>query len=192
MQVRSGKDWKTGEATAVVTVNKAEVARARARTAELAETEALRAVWGRVGKSTPHGDSLRPQDLSLSVDQSLQSESMYVETEPDPRDLSFDTLLQKTLLAKKLHKTLAEVSENRASLHKKAVSRSDLGLSRKGFESANRSFVLKRVSPDAGKEPVSTRFLANISPKPLHRSYRSLADARFEAKSRLKAVGAGV
>ena len=121
-----------------------------------------------------------PWGGSTAVDQSIVTESSYMETDPDECDRSGDQLLQTTIMARKLHRSLAEVSQSRlqkGGLHRKTGTKSE-------FVTNSASFDVPKTARCCGVSGVKP---AGVYPStPGHKSYRSLADARFEAKTRLK------
>lgn len=187
-QVLSIRTQSTPHGTeTVLLVNHKEVVKTTGRSRQLSEAAALRKQWVRLLEQASEGKELETLGKCLgTLRQTKKDESFDLEdidnwelnrslclpaSQPDTREkVCSDPLVRQLLLAKELHQTLAERSERKVVLATKAVKRN--GESR---AEGRRSVASWERSAD----------LSTSQPRLSLQAYRSLADARFEAKSKL-------
>ena len=174
-----------GTETALLVSHK-EVVKSTGRSRQLSEIAAVRKQWTRLLEQASEGKELETLGKCLGMprktrmDESFDLEDIdnwelnrslcLAASQPNIRGkVSSDPLVQQLLLAKELHQTLAERSERKVVQATKAVQRN--GESR---AEGRKSVASWERSTD----------LCTPQPRLSLQAYRSLADARFEAKSK--------
>ena len=171
-------------------VNHKEVVKATGRSRHASETGAVRKQWLRLIDQASGEKALDTLGKCLGVPRKVYAEesvdlgnidnwelnrSLCIPTSQSDTRESADPLVRQLLLAKELHQTLAERSQRKVVLATKAVKRN--GESR---ADGRRSVANWERSSDLFSSTTSDSILPRYSLQ----TYRSLAAARFEAKSK--------